>query len=225
MKVKIRTLLCPNRTAYLKSGLWTPTFMVFVVGSYLVLFSAGPMEASFVRGDGSGLSDWHWMGARMEGRVPGEQLNSMWLTGPCFSPSSFPQHRAKFWIEKVASFRTLISAQLGSHIKKENWIVLNILVGSSPKVSNRILFHCLVWKVRYINEFIFDAASSAEILMILGFGSHSGVQSMEAKGQTNVHYNLDCSLGNVWGSSIGWVPWNNWMGPEMNQCRERKDLG
>lgn len=86
-EVKIRTLLCPNRAAHLNSELRTLTFMVVVL-SYLVLLSAGPMEASFAGWDGSGLSDWRWKGRRMEGGVPGGPLTSQCFSGPFSSSSS-----------------------------------------------------------------------------------------------------------------------------------------
>ena len=51
-------------------------------------------------------------------------------------------------------------------------------LGNSPKVSSQSLCHCLGWNVRFIYGFI----SAAEISMLLGFGWHSGVQSMEGEG-------------------------------------------
>lgn len=131
-EVKIRTLRGPNRAAYLKSGLWTLTFLIVAV-SYLALLSARPMEASFIRGDRGGLSDWHPRGERTSrGRAPGCSWLPRDLLGLCFL--LLRPHRSKFGVKQAASLRTLTyQYSVGLKNKKSlntNW---GILLKSKPK--------------------------------------------------------------------------------------------
>lgn len=108
----------------------------------------------------------------------------------------------------------------GPRIKESETNNREHFLGNSSKVLSQSLCHCLGWNVKFIYGFI----SAAEISMLLGFGWHSGVQSMEGEG-TEEEWHQKALQFRLWFRQCVWLlvalVMKPLVEPEINQVTER----
>lgn len=104
-----------------------------VIVSDSALLSAGPMEATFVRGDRSGRSGWHWRGEGMEG-LRGVVYFQV-INWACFSSSSFSYStEIQVWNKESCFFENTYQCSAWLKDKKRVWILSGeFSLGPKPK--------------------------------------------------------------------------------------------
>lgn len=123
--------------------------------------------------------------------------------------------------ESCLSENTYHGSAWSTNKKSQKQTIVNTFLGILLKSRAKSLCHCLGWNVKFIYGFI----SAAEISMLLGFGWHSGVQSMEGEGDRG-RGNVKALQFRLWFRLVCLAPCSlsplkPLVEPEINQVTER----